>query len=82
MIRFRSYQSTPQKIVQARMWAQGLTIGVLIAAGVLTQTQRQQAHENRSVDHSWAEILDEQEKEEKELKLHQLARANPQSQSA
>ncbi|KAL7282302.1 hypothetical protein PYCCODRAFT_1438735 [Trametes coccinea BRFM310] len=70
------YQSTPQKIVQARMWAQGLTIGVLIAAGVLTQTQRAQSHENRSVDHSWAHILEEQEKEEQEqLKLRDLARA-------
>ncbi|KAI0677103.1 hypothetical protein C8Q78DRAFT_987566 [Trametes maxima] len=73
------YQSTPQKVVQARMWAQGLTIGVLIAAGVLTQTQRQQQHDNRTVDHSWAHILEEQEKEEQEkqqqLKLHQLTPA-------
>ncbi|KAI9001422.1 hypothetical protein BD414DRAFT_533168 [Trametes punicea] len=71
------YQSTPQKVVQARMWAQGLTIGVLIAAGILTQTQRSQSHENRSVDHSWAHILEEQEKEEKEreLRLRDLARA-------
>lgn len=28
------------QIVQARMWAQGLTIGVLIVAGALTQTRR------------------------------------------
>ncbi|TBU32920.1 hypothetical protein BD311DRAFT_794677 [Dichomitus squalens] len=75
------YQSTPQKIVQARMWAQGLTIGVLIAAGVLTQTQRQQAHDNRSVDHSWAAILEEQQKEEQEIQLH-LTQAKPQTQSA
>ncbi|KAI0327759.1 hypothetical protein GY45DRAFT_1088596 [Cubamyces sp. BRFM 1775] len=69
------YQSTPQKIVQARMWAQGLTIGVLIAAGVLTQTQRKESHDNRSVDHSWAHILEEQEKEEQENRLRDLARA-------
>ena len=31
------------QIVQARMWAQGLTIGVLIAAGALTHARRQQA---------------------------------------
>ncbi|KAF8676129.1 hypothetical protein AX14_004998 [Amanita brunnescens Koide BX004] len=30
------YQTPAQKIVQARMWAQGLTIGLLIAAGALT----------------------------------------------
>jgi hypothetical protein len=41
------YQSTPQKIVQARMWAQGLTIGTIIGAGVLTQTQRQRQFETR-----------------------------------
>ena len=28
------------QIVQARMWAQGLTIGVLIAAGVMTHARR------------------------------------------
>ncbi|KAI1789547.1 hypothetical protein LXA43DRAFT_1096286 [Ganoderma leucocontextum] len=76
------HQTTPQKIVQARMWAQGLTIGVLIAAGVLTQNQRAQAQANRTVDHSWAELLEEQAKEEKELKLHQLAQAQPQAHAA
>lgn len=29
-----------EQIVQARMWAQGLTLGVLIAAGVMTHTRR------------------------------------------
>ncbi|KAI0774136.1 hypothetical protein C8Q74DRAFT_1368639 [Fomes fomentarius] len=61
------HQSTPQKVVQARMWAQGLTIGVLIAAGILTQSQRREANENRSVDHSWKNILEEQEREDKEI---------------
>jgi hypothetical protein len=37
------YQSLPQKVVQVRMWAQGLTIGVLIAAGALTHTKRSEA---------------------------------------
>ena len=37
------YQSLPQKVVQVRMWAQGLTIGVLIAAGALTHTKRAEA---------------------------------------
>jgi sugar phosphate permease len=37
------YQTVPQKVVQARMWAQGLTIGVLIAAGALTHTKRAEA---------------------------------------
>jgi hypothetical protein len=30
------------KIVQARMWAQGLTIGLLIAAGALTGSKREE----------------------------------------
>jgi len=37
------YQSTAQKVVQARMWAQGLTIGVLIAAGALTHSKQAEA---------------------------------------
>jgi hypothetical protein len=39
----RRHQTLPQKIVQVRMWAQGLTIGVLIGAGILTHSQRQAA---------------------------------------
>ena len=31
------------QIVQARMWAQGLTVGVVIGAGALTHTQRAEA---------------------------------------
>jgi hypothetical protein len=37
------YQSVAQKVVQARMWAQGMTIGVLIAAGALTHAKRADA---------------------------------------
>ena len=35
-----TYHLSTYQIVQARMWAQGLTIGLLIAAGALTQTRR------------------------------------------
>ncbi|TCD70806.1 hypothetical protein EIP91_001496 [Steccherinum ochraceum] len=49
------HQSTAQKVVQARMWAQGLTIGVMVAAGILTHQQRQEAAEHRgNDDHSWS----------------------------
>jgi hypothetical protein len=41
------HQTKAQKIVQARMWAQGLTVGVLIGAGVLTHSQREQAFKER-----------------------------------
>jgi len=57
------YQTFPQKIVQARMWAQGLTVGVLIAsAGLATSNPKTAA---QRPDHSWAYILEEQEKEKR-----------------
>ena len=40
---FLRHQTSAQKIVQARMWAQALTIGVLVAAGALTHSRRAQA---------------------------------------
>ncbi|KAI0699818.1 hypothetical protein BC835DRAFT_1304333 [Cytidiella melzeri] len=60
------HQTPAQKVVQARMWAQGLTVGVLIGAGVLTHSQREQAFKDRQVDHSWANIIDEQRQEDEE----------------
>ena len=52
------------------MWAQGLTVGVLIAAGIMTQSQRtESAKHQRNVDHSWQNILEEQERERKEMEL-------------
>jgi len=58
------YQTMPQKIVQARMWAQGLTIGILIAAGALTHARRQQAVDEHGLrhiepDHSWRDIVEQ-----------------------
>jgi len=58
------YQTYPQKIVQARMWAQGLTVGLLIVAGALTHSKRELAH--HEVDHSWRDILEQQERDRKE----------------
>ncbi|KAI0772091.1 hypothetical protein BD413DRAFT_52913 [Trametes elegans] len=66
------YQSVPQKLVQARMWAQGLTIGIIIAAGVLTHSQRTKNYEEEedhrfrhiAPDHSWKDILEQEEKEQ------------------
>ncbi|CAL1700997.1 unnamed protein product [Somion occarium] len=66
------YQTGPQKIVQARMWAQGLTVGVLIAAGVLTQSSRRAAVEHRGEDHSWKNMVEEFQKEEETPQRIQL----------
>ncbi|KAF9645997.1 hypothetical protein BDM02DRAFT_3189190 [Thelephora ganbajun] len=60
-------QTTSQKIVQARMWAQGLTIGVLIAAGILTHKARSEAAAHRPVDHSWSQIIEDQQREKKRI---------------
>lgn len=73
------HQTLPQKIVQVRMWAQGLTIGVLIGAGILTHSQRQAAlqHRSRSVDHSWQTLLAEQAREKEEERRVHLNAPNP-----
>ncbi|KAI0092040.1 hypothetical protein BDY19DRAFT_928063 [Irpex rosettiformis] len=57
------YQTMPQKIVQARMWAQGLTVGVLVVAGIMTHARRAKEIDEGPVrhikaDHSWQDILD------------------------
>ncbi|KAF8239008.1 hypothetical protein L208DRAFT_1240050, partial [Tricholoma matsutake] len=59
-------QSTAQKVVQARMWAQGLTIGLLIVAGALTHSKRAEALKHMNTDHSWKDLLDQQERERQE----------------
>lgn len=59
------HQSVPQKVVQARMWAQGLTIGVMVAAGILTHQQREEAAMHRGHDdHSWVHMVEEYQKEQ------------------
>ncbi|OSX60160.1 hypothetical protein POSPLADRAFT_1182586 [Postia placenta MAD-698-R-SB12] len=65
------YQTLPQKVVQARMWAQGLTIGVLIAAGALTHARKAKevdefGHRHIEPDHSWRDIVAQEEKHLKE----------------
>ncbi|RPD67327.1 hypothetical protein L226DRAFT_529676 [Lentinus tigrinus ALCF2SS1-7] len=66
------YQTVPQKIVQARVWAQGLTIGIIIAAGILTSSQRAKNRGDEDdprfrhlpIDHSWKDILEQEQKEQ------------------
>ncbi|RDB20122.1 Respiratory supercomplex factor 2, mitochondrial [Hypsizygus marmoreus] len=60
------YQTTAQKVVQARMWAQGLTIGILIVAGALTQAQRAKSAKHVNTDHSWRDILEQQDRDREE----------------
>ena len=39
------------------MWAQGLTIGILIGAGILTHSARQEAAKHHTEDHSWRQLV-------------------------
>jgi len=66
------YQTGPQKLVQVRMWAQGLTIGIVLAAGILTHANQQEVTSKaKTTDHSWAAMLEEQslEKERQKVKF-------------
>jgi len=60
------------------MWAQGLTIGILIAAGILTHSQRQEAARHHAVDHSWREFIDA----EMEAEARKVQKLGPNSTSA
>lgn len=61
-------QSFSQKIVQARMWAQGLTIGILIAAGAVASVNKARVEpwQKRGVDHSWKDIIALEEAQKKQ----------------
>ncbi|KAF9464824.1 hypothetical protein BDZ94DRAFT_1320699 [Collybia nuda] len=72
-------QTTAQKVVQARMWAQGLTIGLLIVAGALTQHKRAEAAQHLNNDHSWKALLDQQERDKQEAARRLKEEATPPS---
>ncbi len=50
------------QLVQARMWAQGLTVGVLIGSGVVAGMSSDGEKHELEEDHSWKEILGEFER--------------------
>jgi len=63
----------PQKVVQVRLWAQGLTIGIVIAAAALTHAQRAQAMEMRKHgDHSWQYALEDERLEKGAQKISRV----------
>ncbi|KAF8915240.1 hypothetical protein CPB85DRAFT_1433152 [Mucidula mucida] len=65
-------QSTSQKVVQARMWAQALTIGLILGAAAFKA--RQSNTQPKVVDHSWRDVLEQQERArmEDEARLKQV----------
>jgi len=55
------YMSAPNKFVQARVVAQGLAIGALLATAALTHSQRaESASKMRTSDHTWAHVIEDQ----------------------
>ncbi|KAJ6560336.1 hypothetical protein B0H19DRAFT_1147290 [Mycena capillaripes] len=69
------YQTTAQKVVQARMWAQGLTIGIILtAAGLHTNRNKGESASRPSADHSWMEVVQQHEKERQEQEARIKAR--------
>ncbi|TYJ57467.1 hypothetical protein B9479_001784 [Cryptococcus floricola] len=56
------YQSTSQKVVQARMWAQGLTVALLVGSaaltGIPTGSNGDSAVHTPHADHSWRRMLE------------------------
>ncbi|WWD22739.1 hypothetical protein CI109_107232 [Kwoniella shandongensis] len=73
------YQSTSQKVVQARMWAQGLTVGLLVSSAMLTGFDSSALDEPRGVhesnDHTWKAILEEDPhlSDDERKRLHEIA---------
>ncbi|KAG8804531.1 hypothetical protein FRC17_005948 [Serendipita sp. 399] len=51
------YMTFSQKIVQVRMWAQGVTIAMILATAVASQAERRAVKEHPPVDHSWMSQL-------------------------
>ncbi|KAJ7368872.1 hypothetical protein DFH08DRAFT_34929 [Mycena albidolilacea] len=61
------YQTPAQKIVQARMWAQGLTIGIILsAAGFKTTHNKGESASRPPPDHSWMDVVEQHEREKQE----------------
>ncbi|PVG03696.1 hypothetical protein CPB86DRAFT_869567 [Serendipita vermifera] len=63
------YMTFSQKIVQVRMWAQGVTIAMIIGTALLSQADRQKAREHPAVDHSWMEHLNQSPEQAKTPKI-------------
>jgi len=71
------YMTFPQKIVQIRMWAQGLTVLSVVATAMLFSSKPRE----KVVDHSWRDILAEEARIDEIRKQAQAEQAQ-QSQEA
>jgi len=63
------YMTFSQKIVQVRMWAQGVTIAMIIGTALLSQADRQKQKDHPPVDHSWMSQIGESPEDSKVQKV-------------
>lgn len=70
------FLSKSQKLVQARMYAQALTVGLLLGSMFLSMKSYNVVVEEKEVDNSWKEIVAEEEEREVKAGLP-LRLANP-----
>ncbi|WWC67256.1 uncharacterized protein I206_101163 [Kwoniella pini CBS 10737] len=79
LVNRNKFQSTSQKVVQARMWAQGLTVGLLMVSALLTGFDSSKSEEPRAPheDHTWKAILeaDPHLNAEERKQLHEITQA-------
>ncbi|KAJ7129128.1 hypothetical protein C8R46DRAFT_1143494 [Mycena filopes] len=70
LISRNKYQTTAQKVVQTRMWAQGITIGIILtAAGLKANHNKGETASRPPADHSWMEVVEHQEQDRREAQM-------------
>ncbi|WWC90139.1 uncharacterized protein L201_005072 [Kwoniella dendrophila CBS 6074] len=79
LVNRNKFQTTSQKLVQARMWAQGLTVGLLMATALMTGFDSTKGEEPRlpGEDHTWRAILesDPHLNDDERRRLHEIKQA-------
>lgn len=73
IVQRNKHQTFSQKLVQARMWAQGLTVGVLLVSAVLAGVNAKGEKPKRAADHSWKDILEQGGSLTQPEKIHVLS---------
>ncbi|EJD00947.1 uncharacterized protein FOMMEDRAFT_21419 [Fomitiporia mediterranea MF3/22] len=68
ILRRNKTQTFAQKIVQARVYAQGIALTGLLAGAALSQMQPEEVKKESRADHSWARLLEQQEREAEAIK--------------
>ncbi|KAL5508457.1 RCF2_1 [Sanghuangporus vaninii] len=75
ILRRNKTQTFAQKIVQARVYAQGIALAGLLGGAALAQMQPPEVRKEQRADHSWARLLEQQAQEAKEIERARAAHA-------